>query len=47
MYFENIKRVYLKLNYINELTGQLDIASMFIDQNYDSLEREMGNLLQK
>jgi len=29
------------------MTGQLDIASMLVDQNYDSLEREMGRGLQK
>jgi len=42
-----MKRVYLKLNYIDEISGKLDIPSMLVDQNYDSLEREMGRKLQK
>jgi len=31
IHFEYLKKVYLKLNYINEITGKLDIASMLVD----------------
>jgi hypothetical protein len=32
----------VRLNYINEIDGQLDLASMLVDQNYDGIEREVA-----
>ena len=42
LHFENMKRVYVDLNHINHLKGTIDIASVFVDQNFESLERQMG-----
>ena len=37
----------MDFNYINPVSGALDYASIFVDQNYDNLEREMGRDLKK
>jgi len=44
-YFESLKRVYLTCNYIytdSDGCGKIDLASAFIEQNYDCLDRELG-----
>ena len=43
----NLKRAYVNFNYIDEISGEIDHASVFVDQNYDSLEIEDGKKLRK
>ena len=31
MHFENLKKAYVKYNYIDEFTGKIDLASVFVD----------------
>merc|ERR1712232_957633 len=40
-HFEALKKVYIACNYIDG-SGAIDLASAFIEQNYDSLDRETG-----
>ena len=42
-HFEHLKKLYIACNYIDSQTGKIDLASVFVDQNYDSLDREHGN----
>lgn len=44
-HFSHLKKAYIDLNYINELTGEVDMAAALVDQNYDSLTREEGQKL--
>ena len=41
-----LKRAYIDFNYMDE-SGQIDLAAVFVDQNYDSLEGEDGRAMQK
>lgn len=45
VHFENLKKAYVKFNYIDEFTGKLDLASVFVDQNYDGIERELARTM--
>ena len=45
VHFENLKKAYVKFNYIDEFTGKLDLASVFLDQNYDGIERELARTM--
>ena len=47
IHFERLKRAYVEYNYINPVTGEPDYASIFVDQNYDSLEREKGRVMKR
>ena len=40
-HFESLKKVYITCNYIDAY-GKIDLASAFIDQNYDCLSRDLG-----
>lgn len=42
MHFEFLKMAYVNYNYIDEFTGKIDLASVFVDQNYDGIEREFA-----
>ena len=42
VHFMKLKRAYVDSNYIHESSGEIDHASVFVDQNYDSLEKEDG-----
>ena len=35
--FEYFKKSYVDYNYIDPISGEIDFASVFVDQNYDSL----------
>jgi len=41
-HFELLRKVYIELNYMDEITGDIDYAAVFVDQNYDGLSREIG-----
>jgi len=41
-HFENLKKLYIRCNYIDSQTGEVDLASVFVYQNYDSLDRDHG-----
>lgn len=47
LHFEKLKHAYVDMNYINEFDSSIDFASVFVDQNYDGLERNVGREMKK
>ena len=47
VHFDRLRKAYIDYNYIHPFTGALDYAAVFVDQNYDSLEREMGRVMKR
>jgi len=45
--FTMLKRAYVDYNYINEFTAEIDFLSVFVDQNYESVDSETANKLRK
>lgn len=46
IHFEKLKKIYVTFNYIG-YDGQIDLGSVFVDQNYDALERKDGRAMKQ
>lgn len=42
LHFERMKRAYVDMNYIDQITGEIDVGAAVTDQNYDSLTKDVG-----
>ena len=46
-HFEHLKQSYIEFNYICPITGAIDFASVFVDQNYDGLTKDAGRRMKR
>ena len=42
IHYGKLKQAYIDYNYIDAFSGAVDYAAVFVDQNYDCIERQMA-----